>query len=386
MEILSRISQQINSVLETPVVMRTLVTSAMDLIEGSAGMYGLVQHGRMVFHEYNDNGQWCPTDLVCEKGYGVPGWVMTTLKPYVCQDAKRDPHVIPDFQKRWKFYNFVNVPILNAKGELLGCLEILNKREKRPFSDEDLLLLQGLAASAAIALENSQMLVHRARAEEELQESEQQLRQLLEDRERIARDLHDNIIQTIYAIGMGLEECQRLIKKDPGLASKAAGGAVESLNAVIRDVRKYIAGLEPQILSGRQLRAELAKLVRTMEVPHLLRFHVSVDPTAAARLTPEEANHVLCVVREAMSNSLRHSHAKSGNISLQLLNGDVRLEVADDGVGFDAHETHKNGEHGDGLRNMEARAQELGARLEVISRRRQGTRVILDIPLERKNV
>jgi NarL family two-component system sensor histidine kinase LiaS len=83
-----------------------------------------------------------------------------------------------------------------------------------------------------------------------------------------------------------------------------------------------------------------------------------------------------------MSNSLRHSRAKTGDVSLRLLKRNVRLEVTDDGAGFDMH---KKGKHGEGLRNMMARAKEIGARFEVVSQRGQGTRVILDIPLAREN-
>ncbi|TAL08604.1 MAG: PAS domain S-box protein, partial [Nitrospirae bacterium] len=226
-------------------------------------------------------------------------------------------------------------------------------------------------------------ITRRKQDEETLRKSEQQLRQLFEDRDRMARDLHDNIIQALYAVGMGLEECQRLIRKNSALAVRMAGDAVTSLNAVMRDVRQYIKGLEPQFLSGRQLRVELAELVRTMEAPHLLRFRLSVDPAAAASLTSEEANHVLCVVREAMSNSLRHSHAKTGAVSLLQLNGHIRLEVVDDGTGFDMH---TDGERGEGLHNMTARAQELGARLEVVAQRGEGVRVLLDIPRDREHV
>jgi PAS domain S-box-containing protein len=510
MEILSHVSQQINSVLETPVVMRTLVTSAMDLVEGSAGMYGLVQNERMVFHEYNDNGQWRPTDLVCEKGYGVPGWVMTTLKPYVCQDAEHDPHVIPDFQKRWNFYNFVNVPILNANGELLGCLEILNKRDRSPFSDEDLLLLQGLAASAAIALENSQMLMHRKQAEEALRESErrmrailagaldavvgmdvegivtywnprseeifgwtrseavgrkmsdmiippqhreahelglrhflatgggpvlnrrieitalrrdgtefpvelaisasksddsyrftafiaditerkqahealrksgQRLNQLLDDRERISRDLHDNIIQMLYAIGLGLEDYQRVLGKGSKKAGKAISRTISDLNAVIRDVRSYIAWSEPKISDGRQLKAAIERLARTMDGTDLLHFRLKVDQAAADKLTPEEAGHVLHIAREAMSNSLRHSQARDGTVALEVRDGNICLVVADAGEGFDAADT---GKYGQGLRNMDARAKKLDARLRIVSEPGLGVRIMLDIPMVRK--
>jgi PAS domain S-box-containing protein len=223
-------------------------------------------------------------------------------------------------------------------------------------------------------------ITERKRAEQALRESEQRLCQLLDDRERISRDLHDNIIQTLYAIGLGLEESQRLIEEDSRTAFKKLSNAIKDLNAVIRDVRSYIVWSEPKISSGQQLKAAIERLARTMEGAHLLQFRLQVDPEAASRLTPEEANHVLYIVREAMSNSLRHSGAKTGVVLLQMQKGQIHLQVEDNGVGFDLED---NQEVGQGLRNIVARADKLRARFQVFSKRGGGTRIMVDIPTEK---
>ncbi|MGH7791836.1 MAG: GAF domain-containing protein, partial [Thermodesulfobacteriota bacterium] len=121
-------------------------------------------------------------------GYGVPGWVMSTKKPYICNDAENDPHVISEIRQSLCFYNFINVPILNRRGELLGCFEVLNKRGHRRFDEGEIEILRGLAASAAIALENAQMLVERKRSEEALQENLAQLSK---------KNRYENIISTV---------------------------------------------------------------------------------------------------------------------------------------------------------------------------------------------
>lgn len=214
-------------------------------------------------------------------------------------------------------------------------------------------------------------------AEEGMRESDHQLRQLLEDRERISQNLHDNIIQTLYAIGLSLEESQRLIGGDPKTAVKNLTNAVKDLNAVLRDVRSYSAWSEPKILSGQQLKATIEQLARTIKGAHLLQFRLQVDIMAASQLTPEEASHVLYIVREAMSNSLRHSRAKTGVVMLQMRKGRVHLQVEDDGVGFDPAVNEGTGQ---GLRNIRARAQELGTKLEIVSEPGHGVRIALDIP------
>ncbi|MDD5437213.1 MAG: PAS domain S-box protein, partial [Candidatus Omnitrophica bacterium] len=124
LEILSRTSQHINAVLEIPVIMRTLVTAAMELVAATGGMAGLLRNGKMVFTEYASGGKTVPVDYTFEKGPTLPGWVIDTLKPYISNDVEHDAHVTSEFQKAFGVYNLVNVPILNRRGELLGCFEI----------------------------------------------------------------------------------------------------------------------------------------------------------------------------------------------------------------------------------------------------------------------
>src|SRR3569623_964946 len=141
---------------------------------------------------------------------------------------------------------------------------------------------------------------------------EQALRQALEEREALARNLHDNIVQAIYAVGMRLEDIQRLTPNNPRQAAVQLENAVADLNSVIRDVRRYISGRSGRPLSGTQLRDELVKLVQgvdSIETPH---FELSVDAAAAELLSPDEANHILYIAREALSNSLKLSCSRRG--------------------------------------------------------------------------
>ncbi len=222
-------------------------------------------------------------------------------------------------------------------------------------------------------------LAQTTRAEQTVRRSEQQLRQMLDERERIAQDLHDGAIQTLYAISLSLERCQRLIATSPQELVNQLKAAVANLKPVIQDLRGYLVGLDPLIADGRELEAALASLVRSMDSSHHLRFLLEVNPAAADRVTPEQAAHLLSIAREAMSNSLRHSDASAGRIALRLEDGVVRLVVEDDGVGFPVKSVEQ---HGHGLRNMEARARRLGGRLEVISSPGHGTRVVFDLPKE----
>jgi PAS domain S-box-containing protein len=158
LEVLSRTSVHINAVLEVPIILRTLVASAMELVGSEAGTAGLYQNGKMVFKEYNREGKIMSIDYSFSKGEGISGWIIETMKPYYTNDAEHDPHVSPGFQKLFGFHNLAIVPIISRKGVLLGCFEMYNKLDNHPFDVLDMFMLHGLAASAAVALENAEIL------------------------------------------------------------------------------------------------------------------------------------------------------------------------------------------------------------------------------------
>lgn len=158
LRILSKAAQKINTVLEIPIIMQNLITSAMEITDSTAGTAGLIINEKMVFSEYNEHGKLFSIDYVFKKGYGVPGHVMETKSPYISNDARNDPYVIQDIRKTLCFNNLANVPILDRKGQMLGSFQIHNTKKHRQFDQSDIEMLQGLASSAAIALENARLM------------------------------------------------------------------------------------------------------------------------------------------------------------------------------------------------------------------------------------
>ncbi len=217
-------------------------------------------------------------------------------------------------------------------------------------------------------------------AEETLRASERDLRRLFEERERMARDLHDGIIQSLYAQTLGLERSRRLLETNPAETVRQLTSVTDELKRVIRELRGVLEDLAPSSSEGRDLAAALDAVVRTMQGAEALRLTLRVDPAAAAHLTSEQARHLVYLAREALSNSLRHAQARSATIVLDRADGGVRLTVEDDGCGF---EPSAAAERGHGLKNMAARARMLGAQLTVASMPGQGTRVRFEIPIER---
>ncbi|WP_300319725.1 EAL domain-containing protein, partial [Accumulibacter sp.] len=170
LQLIAVASQQINSELEMPVILRHLVAAALRVTGASSGTAAQMCGGQMVFSEYNEGGQLLPVDYRFSPGHGVPGQVMQTRRFHLSNDAANDPHVIPEIQRALRFENLLDMPIVSRHGELLGCFEIHNK--PGGFDDTDVHLLQALAASAAVALENGALLAERQRAEQALRDSE----------------------------------------------------------------------------------------------------------------------------------------------------------------------------------------------------------------------
>jgi signal transduction histidine kinase len=224
-------------------------------------------------------------------------------------------------------------------------------------------LMVGVAAAeqAAVALEY-------ARLQRELQRLA-----VLEDRERIAKELHDGAIQALFAVGMGLQGSAMLAGDDE--LRRRIENAVEELDRVIRDLRNYIFGLRPGILADRQLDQALQRLVEELQQRGGVVAVAEIDPAAAAELAGK-AGDLVQLAREALSNVGRHAGAATCRVSLYRTGDGAVLEVDDDGRGFDPAQPGS----GYGLRNLRERATALGGRAEITSAPGEGTRVRVTIP------
>jgi len=207
---------------------------------------------------------------------------------------------------------------------------------------------------------------------EERMRAEVALRRSTQLRTRLGRDLHDSVIQSIYAAGLGLESVRGQLRHDPELAEKRVGAAVASLNQTIGQVRGFINGLEPESEPQPQFSLALQSLVETLQGLHPLRLKLAISTPATHALSEQEELHALQIARECVSNSLRHSNATGVEISLQPQGTQTVLSVTDDGKGFDPAQVSGRGS---GLANIASRVREMGARLEIDSAPGKGCRV-----------
>jgi signal transduction histidine kinase len=228
------------------------------------------------------------------------------------------------------------------------------------------------AVRSFVEIERTQVALKNAGAAR--RRSDTQLKALAEERERLFQDMHDGCIQSIYAVGVNLEACMRVIEVNPKTARQMIADATANLNLVIQELRSFITGQKLQIPAGQTLRTEIEKAVQAAG-NHGLVFTTGIDEGAMKALTSEQALHLLQIAREGISNATRHANARTGRILLQKRDGAIYLEVSDDGTGFIANKVNKLGL---GLHHIDARARKLGGRARVSSTPNQGTRIVVE--------
>jgi signal transduction histidine kinase len=218
----------------------------------------------------------------------------------------------------------------------------------------------------------------RQRADENLHLQHLLLNQALGEKVRLGRDLHDGVIQSLYATGLTLESARQRRTADPASADALFDRGLQLLNDTIREIRAYISSLsQSQSAATYGFSQALAILLENMKAGRSIEFIVRIDEGAEARMSPMQMPDALQIVREAVSNALRHSSATQVTIRLHEDGEHLALLVADNGTGFDPA-TVPSGGHG--LANFRARAALLQADYRLESQPGNGTRVALTFP------
>ncbi len=200
-----------------------------------------------------------------------------------------------------------------------------------------------------------------------------------EDREQLSRDLHDNILQSLYAVGMQLEAGKLVAGTSPRKSKTYMTNAVGQLNRLMLDVRQFIALLGQRISSKPDFGQAMRQLVASFSAAGQTAPELASEDPVMAMVTPEQAEQLLNIAREALSNSVRHAQATHRWVRFSHSGDSVRMQICDDGVGFDPTRKRKRGQ---GLANMAARAKRIHARFSLESQPHQGTCITIDLPSE----
>lgn len=296
-------------------------------------------------------------------GEGTPGRALASRTPVITSDIREDD----DFQRheiiRAGFRSFVSLPMI-ATSKPIGTLDLAS-RTKREFSEADLHLLGSIASQIGLAVENARLYREVSRLA------------VVDERARIGMDLHDGVIQSIYAVGLTLETVQIVMKEHPDRAARLLDDAIAGLNESIRDIRNFILDLRPRKFSG-DLGEGIQRLVREFRANALVEVELNLDLESLPELPSAVANAIFMTTQEALANISRHAQANQVAVQLQNSHGTVELKISDDGRGFDPAEARHTLGHG--IANMEARAREMDGDFEVSSSPGEGTTVTFRLP------
>jgi signal transduction histidine kinase len=302
------------------------------------------------------------------EGKGILGLLIREARPIRIPEIGDDPRSAGFPPNHPPMHSFLGAPV-RALGQVFGNIYLTDKQGATEFTSDDEAALVVLATQAGVAIENARLYEESQRAQQELARLER-----LEERERIAKELHDGVIQALFAVGMGLQGTAAMAN-DPEIARRIES-ATEEIDRTIRDLRNYIFGLRPGILADRQLDQALQQLAQEFQERTDVLTIVEVDAAVSAELASRAAD-IVQLVREALSNVGRHAEATSCRVALRRSAGGAELEIDDDGRGFDPDAPSS----GMGIANLRERAASLGGELSITSVAGEGTTVRATLPL-----
>jgi len=300
------------------------------------------------------------------RGHGILGVIIRENRAMRLDDLMTDPRRVGFPPNHPDMHSFLGVPVV-VRGRTIGNLYLTEK--EGGFTDEDQREIETFARHVAIAMENAR-----------LHEQVQRLA-IVEERERIGKDLHDGVIQAIYAVGLSLDDVPDMMDGEPDEARRRVERAIDSLDQTIRDIRNFIFGLRPALLDGVDVVEGLAALADEFRVNTMIDVELRAGPTVTTPIIgPDRTVELLAIAREALSNIARHARATRAEITVEPdpeIAG-VEIVVADNGTGIDPAAPRGIGHQG--LRNMRTRAISIGATLLVDSHPGAGTRIIVRVP------
>ena len=301
------------------------------------------------------------------QGRGLLGLIIRENRPFRIRDINLDPRRYGFPTNHPPMTSFLGVPIAYG-GESLGRLYLTNKLGAEEFTEQDQAVVETFALHAGIAMANARL--------------HERLRALAvaEERERISKDLHDGIIQNLYAVGLSLEDVADQLDEDEHGAAPRVGRAIDAIHLAIGDIRNFIVGLRPGVLMGVPLVPGLAGMIEDARQHTTIEIELDVPPDLPEPPV-EVTSHLLAVVGEALSNIIRHSGATVARLAVDAQDGSGpawRVTVEDNGTGFDQGAVTRHGHQG--LANMRERAAAMGGTLSIEGRPEGGTRVVIDVP------
>ena len=353
----------IEAAVELPLLLRHLVEEACSLVDARYGALGVLNEARTGLEPFITVGLGDAEEEAIgarPTGRGVLGVLITDAVSLRLTDLGTHPdsYGFPAHHPPMK--SFLGVPV-RVRSVVYGNLYLTGKIGAEDFSDQDQALAEALAVAAGIAIENTR-LHERVR-----------VLSVLDDRDRIARDLHDRVIQRVFAVGMALQGAVRLPERDQIV--ERVNKAVDDLDTTMTEIRTAIFELGNKAIAGG-LRLSVLELTEEMASSLGTRPEVTFNGAIDNAISQRIADNLLAVLREALTNAGKHAEATSYMVTIGVAE-DVKLEVRDNGIGIELPQAFGAGL---GLVNLRSRAERLGGSFEILTGE-DGTRLVWRVPV-----
>lgn len=353
----------VGSELDLDVVLLRIAEAAAGLVDAEYAALGVLDEHRTGLSQFVYTG--ITPDLAARigelpQGKGILGLLITDAEPIRLDDLSRHGSSSGFPPGHPPMHSFLGVPVV-VRGEVFGNLYLTEKRGGGSFTQDDEDLVLALAGAAAVAVENARL---HAKVSDLM---------LLEERDRIARDLHDHVIQGLFATGLSLQGAARLAEVPE--VQRRIDAAVDELDRTIRRIRTTIFELHAPPLGGNSLRRELADTcaegARVLGFEPELVTDGPLDTVSSAAVV----EHAGAALRELLTNVARHAEARRVTVTARAGDGSVVLEVVDDGLG-----PGEVGSGGRGVANLRARAAALGGTFSLAASPGGGTEARWVVP------
>jgi signal transduction histidine kinase len=298
--------------------------------------------------------------------HGLLGAMLEWQESYRAENIQEHPRFEGWPEEHPNMRSFLGVPIV-SQGEVIGAFYLTEKKgaKRGTFTDEDQAAIEGLAAHAAVAIENAR-----------LYERSREL-SVVEERNRLARELHDSVTQRLFSISLTAEAAGALVEGSPAAAKEQIEIVQELAREAMTEMRSLIFELRPAELESDGLASTLTKHVDVLRRVHGREIELEVD--FDGRLAPAVERTLFRIAQEALTNALKHADPAHVHVEVRLNDGAARLLVADDGNGFDPADPQLRARRL-GLTSMRERAEALGGSFAVSSRPGDGTKIAVEVP------
>ena len=379
LRMVQRVNQELVSEMDLDQLLKRILRSAIESVQGEAGALLLLDPAgqELIFSVVEGGGGEALQGQRMDRSQGLAGWVVSRNEPLIITDVQEDGRFYESIPRGVDFEvtSQICAPLI-VKGEPIGVVQVLNKAEGQRFDEDDLSLLTSFAAQSAIAIENTRLYQDLRRERDRLIAVEDQVRK------RLARELHDGPAQLLAVLISNINFVGSLQVLEPDKVGDELALLLPMAEKALRQLRTLLFDLRPVILETRGLVPALQQYVERQREMDDLTYSLEIDGFAG-RLTAQAERAIFGIVQEAVGNVRKHAAAENIWVSVEERNGELRVEIRDDGVGFDVEQINAGyDQRGSlGLLNMRERAESIGGTLTLQSAPGAGSTITLAAPL-----